>query len=147
MRFFARLLFSLARRPASRWVIGPVFAHFSFILPVKRLVDTKTVIAFYHPRPSYPVHILLVPKRAIASLETLKSQDQPVLLDLLQCGQRLIIDLNLEEAGTRLIMNAGKYQEAPQLHMHLVAESLKPHQSSNAESKNEISTFKRTANS
>lgn len=49
-------------------LIGWIFAHMSFAIPVQRLRETKTLMAFYHPKPAYAFHVLLVPKKAVASL-------------------------------------------------------------------------------
>jgi len=73
----------------------------SFALPVHRLRETRTLIAFYHPRPSNPVHILLVPKKALPSLAALTPDDQEFLVDLFECVQSLVAELNLEPFGYR----------------------------------------------
>ena len=52
-----------------------VFAHSSFALPVDRLLETTQWIAFYHPKPSYPLHFLFVPKKAIANLSEVDASD------------------------------------------------------------------------
>lgn len=112
----------LARLPiVSSW-LGWIFAHMSFIVPVKRLRETETLLAFYHPQPSYPVHILIVPKRSYPDLLALETADTRFLTDLFQTVQSLVRQLSLEQSGYRLISNGGKYQEIPQLHFHLVAE-------------------------
>jgi len=49
----------LARFPPARALLGQVFAHMSFALPVHRLRETATLLAFNHPQPSYPVHSTL----------------------------------------------------------------------------------------
>ncbi len=115
----------LARSHLGRYLIGYLFAHMSFALPVKRLRETSTLLAFHHPSPSYPVHILLVPKKAITSLAELnQAGDEFVarfLADLLHCVQELVQELALEQAGYRLVVNGGKYQDVPQLHFHLIS--------------------------
>ncbi|NJM39812.1 MAG: HIT domain-containing protein [Anaerolineae bacterium] len=93
----------------------------SFVIPVHRLRETHTLIAFYHPKPSYAVHILLVPKRAVFSLMALAPDDAAFLTDLMTTVQSLVRELNLELAGYRLIANGGEYQDVPQLHFHLVS--------------------------
>jgi histidine triad (HIT) family protein len=93
----------------------------SFIIPAQRIYESDRLVAFHHPRPSYPVHILLVPKKSVASLSELEPSDYGFLGDLLLCVQNLVVELNLEEPGYRLIVNGGKYQEIPQLHFHLVS--------------------------
>jgi histidine triad (HIT) family protein len=112
---------SLARSTLGRFLLGWVFARMSFLIPVQRLHETATLMAFYHPRPSYPVHVLIVPKRAIASLADLTSRDQDFMADLFSCVRSLVAELGLEPAGYRLIANGGKYQDVAQLHFHLVS--------------------------
>ena len=118
----SRLLHS---RPA-RALLGWVFAHMSGAIPVQRLRETPTLIAFYHPRPSYPVHILLVPKRAIADVAALTPADADFMLDLFAAVRSLVDELKLAPGGYRLITNGGPNQGVPQLHFHLVAGPANP---------------------
>jgi len=115
-------MYRFFRTVFGRKLIAWIFSHMSFAIPVKRLLDTDFWIAFYHPQPSYAVHILLVPKKEIVSLEMLNPDDQELLSDLFRCVQSLIEKLGLQDSGYRLIANGGKYQEIPQLHFHLVAD-------------------------
>ncbi len=117
-----RLLFRIARSPIGRLIVGWIFTHMSFVIPVQRLQETKTLVAFHHPKPSYPLHILLVPKKAIGSLTDLTQADCDFVAELFQTVRSLIAELNLEETGYRLIVNGGKYQDVAQLHFHLVSE-------------------------
>jgi histidine triad (HIT) family protein len=114
-------MLSLARSPIGRLITGWFFAHMSFALPVDRLRETQTLIAFQHPRPIYPVHILLVPKKALAGLSDLTAADSQFLVDLFASVQSLVIELDLEAQGYRLIANGGRFQDVAQLHFHLVA--------------------------
>lgn len=116
-----RIIKQLKHSSLSRVILGWLFATMSFALPVKRLRETSTLVAFYHPKPSYPVHILLVPKKAIASLAEISQEDQAFLNELFQCVQSLVDQLGLKEEGYRLIVNGGKFQEIPQLHFHLIS--------------------------
>jgi histidine triad (HIT) family protein len=94
----------------------------SFAIPVERLHETATLIAFYHPQPGYPFHVLLVPKRARQSLADLTPADADFLIDLFQTVQLLVERFNLEEPGYRLIANGGRYQDVPHLHFHLISD-------------------------
>lgn len=118
-------LLHLARTIDSRlvaYLLNLLFARMSFAIPVKRLRETDSLLAFHHPRPSYPLHILLVPKRAVRSLGDLGPQDGDFLNELFQTVQSLVAEYNLEETGYRLIVNGGKYQQIPHLHFHLIVE-------------------------
>ena len=117
-----RLLFRIARSPIARYFIGWIFAYMSWTIPVKRLHETPTLLAFYHPAPSYPIHILIVPKRSYASITAIRPDDTAFHLDLFQTVAKLVADLSLEKAGYRLICNGGAYQDVPQLHFHLISE-------------------------
>jgi histidine triad (HIT) family protein len=101
--------------------IGWIFAHMSFAIPVKRLHETETLMAFYHPKPSYPFHVLLVPKKAVASLKDLDPKDTTFLTDLYSTVQQLVDEFQLAEGAYRLIVNGGEYQDFPQLHFHLIS--------------------------
>lgn len=93
----------------------------SFAIPVERLRETPSLIAFAHPSPSYPVHILLVPKRAYRSLLDIPEGDSLFLRDLVATVQSLVQELGLEKSGYRLICNGGAYQDVPVLHFHIIA--------------------------
>lgn len=103
-----------------RCFIGWIFEHMNFAIPVKRLYETETLLAFYHPEPSYPFHVLLVPKKAVASLKELDSTDTAFLSDLYSTVQNLVNDFKLP--AYRLIVNGGENQDFPQLHFHLISE-------------------------
>lgn len=95
----------------------------SFTLPVDRLRETSTLLAFYHPRPSYPLHILLVPKKAIATLDELDpAADGAFLTELYVTVKDVVEEFHLARDGYRLIVNGGAYQDFPYLHFHLVSE-------------------------
>ena len=92
----------------------------NFAIPVKRLRETETLLAFYHPQPSYPFHVLLLPKKAVASLKELDAADTAFLTDLYSTVQSLVSEFCLP--AYRLIVNGGDYQDFPQLHFHLVSD-------------------------
>ena len=106
--------------PWIRRLIGWMFEHMSFAIPVRRLRETETLMAFYHPKPAYPFHVLLVPKKAVLSLKELDSQDAAFLADLYSTVQHLVDEFQLP--AYRLIVNGGEYQDFPQLHFHLISE-------------------------
>jgi diadenosine tetraphosphate (Ap4A) HIT family hydrolase len=114
-----RSLYRLARMPAVHAVVRTAFAHASWLLPVRRVLDTPTVLAFRHPRPSSPTHVLLVPKRAIPGLLDLRDLD--VIIDIIGCACRVAANLGLTAADCALVVNGGRYQDVGQLHFHLVA--------------------------
>jgi diadenosine tetraphosphate (Ap4A) HIT family hydrolase len=77
-----RFAFRLAQTGLGRLITALVFAKMSFLIPVRRLRDTPTLLAFHHPQPAYPLHILIVPKRSLKGLPDLTPADQGLLLEV-----------------------------------------------------------------
>lgn len=120
---FGPLLFGMARSRPAGLLIRKVFAHMSFAIPAARLRETPTLLAFHHPRPAYPLHILLVPKREYRSLAELDPSDTAFQRDLFETVQSLVRDFGLETQGYRLIANGGVNQDIAILHFHLISET------------------------
>jgi hypothetical protein len=86
------------------FLISWILQHMPFALPVDRLSETSTLLAFYHPHPAYTLHILLVPKKPIATLGALDpAADGAFLIDVYATAQGLIEQFHLAESGYRLI--------------------------------------------
>lgn len=107
--------------PWVRCLIGWTFEHMSFAIPVKRLRETETLIAFHHPQPAYPFHVLLVPKKAVVSLKDFDPTNTAFLTDLYSTVQIIVEEFRLP--AYRLIVNGGEYQDFPQMHFHLISPS------------------------
>lgn len=99
-----------------------IFTYMPFAIPARRLRETDTLLAFYHPKPAYPFHVVLVPRRAVPSLMELDPASA-FLSDLFAIVQSLVTEFQLP--AYRLIVNGGEYQDFPHLHFHLISDSLK----------------------
>lgn len=116
-----KYLYALANTPFGKFIIQIIFSKMSFLIPAKRLRETKHLLAFYHPKPSYPVHILLMPKLNLPDFQSLDANSR-FMIDLIEITQSLIKELGLADQGYRLIVNGGKYQDFPHLHFHLISD-------------------------
>jgi len=92
----------------------------SFIVPVHRLRETSSLLAFHHPSPSYQFHVLIVPKRQVDSLSKLDVTDTDFLTDPNAIVHSLVNEFQLK--AYRLTVNGGEYQDFPHLHFHLISE-------------------------
>lgn len=118
------LLYSIAKTWIGGLTLNWVFSYFSFVIPGERLVETNSLLAFHHPSPSYPLHILIVPKSKLRSLADLPTEDQLFEVELFRVVDDLVQTFDLHSKGYRLIVNGGKTQEVDHLHFHLIAEDL-----------------------
>ena len=119
-----RFLYSIAKTWFGGLILHWIFAYFSFFIPGKRLVETDSVLAFHHPSPSYPLHILIVPKSKYSSLVDLPSNDHIFEVELFSVVNDLVKMFNLESKGYRLIVNGGNAQEVDHLHFHLISDDI-----------------------
>lgn len=118
----SNFLYRLAGSAIGGALLGWIFSNLSFVLPVNRLAETETLIAFHHPDPSYTTHILLVPKRKYKSVLEIPSDDIDFMIDLFDTVKKLVHISGLEELGYRLVVNGGDAQDIPQLHFHLISD-------------------------
>jgi histidine triad (HIT) family protein len=93
----------------------------SFVIPAKRLRETETLLAFCHPKPVYPFHVVLVPKQVVPSLIEFDPAQSEFLSDMVAAVQSLVTEFQLP--AYRLIVNGGEYQDFPHLHFHLISET------------------------
>ncbi len=98
----------LAKARLVQVIIGWMFAHMSFAIPVKRLRETETLMAFHHPKPSYPFHVLIVPKKAVASLAELDPKDTAFLTDLIPPCK--VLSRNINSPPTDSSSTAGSFR-------------------------------------
>ena len=90
-------------------------------IPSRKVYEDDQVIAFHDINPARPMHLLVVPKRHIASLQTVTADDEPVLGRMLAVARQLAEE-NGSPDGFRVIINSGRIggQEVPHLHAHVV---------------------------
>ena len=120
-----RFLFSLAKTWVGGVILHWIIAFFSFAIPGEKLIETESLLAFHHPAPSYPLHILILPKAKYRSLMDLPTEDSVFESGLFEAVKELVDRFSLDGLGYRLIANGGSYQEVDYLHFHLVSDGYK----------------------
>ena len=91
-------------------------------IPADILHEDEQCFAIRDINPVAPTHILIIPKKTLASVEAAKPEDEALLGHLLLVGQTLARKEKLVEGGYRLVLNCGEGagQSVFQLHMHLI---------------------------
>ena len=93
-------------------------------LPTEIILENEYAIAFNDIAPQAPIHILIIPKgKYIKYDDFINKASKEEIFHFFMLINQLVKDKNLENAGYRLITNAGKNanQEVPHLHFHLLA--------------------------
>lgn len=88
---------------------------------VKKVMETENVLAYYHTKPSYPVHIVAIPKKHIDSLITLKEDEHDLLMELLLVVKQVASKVTEDHGACRVITNLGEYQDSKHLHWHVIS--------------------------
>lgn len=90
-------------------------------IPARIEHDDDRCLAFHDVAPQAPVHLLVIPKRPIASLAEVGADDAELLGHLVVVATRLAVKLGLDR-GYRLVVNCGRDggQSVDHLHVHLL---------------------------
>lgn len=89
-------------------------------LSCQKVYEDDKVLVFDDIRPIAEIHFLIIPKKAILSLEHATEEDKELLGYMMLLAPKLARERGLTE-GFRIIVNTGKKgkQEVPHLHIHV----------------------------
>lgn len=92
-------------------------------IPAEIVYEDEEIIAFKDINPAAPIHILVIPKKHIASLIELKKEDEATIGRIYTVINMVAQEQGVKERGYRVIVNCGKEggQEVGHLHFHLLA--------------------------
>ncbi len=90
-------------------------------IPSRKAHEDDEILAFHDIAPWAPVHLLLIPKRHIASMADVVESDSGVLGRMMAMAPKLMLD-NGAMNGFRIVVNTGVDggQEVPHLHLHAI---------------------------
>jgi len=91
-------------------------------IPAKIVYEEEDLIAFHDVNPQAPVHVLIVPKRAIPRIGEAGEGDAVLLGRLLLASRKVAEITGVLQSGYRLVINHGPDagESVPHLHVHLL---------------------------
>ena len=91
-------------------------------IPADIVYEDDLVLAFRDIAPQAPVHVLVIPKKEIATLNDVSAQDEVTLGRLFVVAAKIAAEQGIAESGYRLIVNCNDDggQEVFHLHLHLL---------------------------
>ncbi len=91
-------------------------------IPAEILYQDEEIIAFPDKFPQAPVHVLIIPRKHIASLAELSEAETLLIGRMANVPNQLARKKGIFEKGFRLVINCGREggQLVPHLHMHLL---------------------------
>lgn len=87
------------------------------------LYSDDQVLAFRDINPQAPTHVLIIPRKHIATINDASDDDGALLGQMVIAAKHLAKDLNIAESGYRLVFNCNDHggQEVFHIHLHLLA--------------------------
>ncbi len=91
-------------------------------LTAEIIFESEKLLAFQDINPVAPVHLLIVPKKHISSINHLKAEDKELIGEMFLMAQEIAQEKKVVQTGYRLIFNVGKDagQTVDHLHLHLI---------------------------
>ena len=92
-------------------------------IPSEKVYEDEDVIAFKDINPVTPIHILVIPKKHIATLLDVTEEDSHLISKIFVAINKIAKQIGIEENGFRIVANCGKDsgQEVMHIHFHLLA--------------------------
>ena len=81
--------------------------------------DDELVLAYHHTMPFWETHLVVVPKRHVASFTETTPEDRPSLEALLAVVQRIAREVEQTRGAAAVLTNLGRYQDSKHLHVHV----------------------------
>jgi histidine triad (HIT) family protein len=90
--------------------------------PARKIYEDELICAFWDARPAAPIHVLIVPKQHVPTLNDVPPGD-PLLTHMSQVAVEIAKKLGVYQSGYRFFINVnrGGGQVVFHLHAHLVA--------------------------
>ena len=91
-------------------------------IPADVIFESETAIAFRDINPQAPTHVLIIPRRHIATINDLQDGDEATVGDLFLVAAKIAADEGIAEDGYRVVMNCneGAGQSVFHIHLHLL---------------------------
>jgi histidine triad (HIT) family protein len=88
-------------------------------IPAKKVHEDEDVVAFHDINPQAPTHVLVIPRRHIASLDDMRDGDVEAIGTTVLRATEIARQLNLHQDGYRIVVNNGEGAGQTVFHIHV----------------------------
>ncbi len=88
-------------------------------LPHKKVYEDTRTYVFEDINPQAPTHVLIVPKRHIASLNDLTAEDDGIVGEVVRRAAAIATERGLSAGGYRVVFNSNRNAGQTVFHIHL----------------------------
>jgi histidine triad (HIT) family protein len=92
-------------------------------IPARIVYEDDLVMAFHDINPQAPIHILIIPKEHIPTVNELEENHKELIGHIFLVARKIARDLEVAESGYRILVNCNRDggQEIYHLHYHFFA--------------------------
>lgn len=87
--------------------------------PAKIIYEDEFAVAFEDVNPQAPVHVLVVPRKHIATSLDIKEEDNALIGHMFQVANKISKDKDIAKRGFRFVMNCDREAGQTIFHIHL----------------------------
>jgi len=88
-------------------------------IPADIIYEDDDVLAFRDLNPQAPLHVLIIPKTHIRTINDMRAEDAEVFGKLFLAAQKIAVDHGVAEDGYRVVMNCNAAAGQTVFHVHL----------------------------
>lgn len=88
-------------------------------IPAEKIYEDDTVVAFRDLNPQAPTHVLVIPRKHIATLNDLDAGDEAIVGRMVGAAREVAAAEGLADAGYRTVMNCNEAGGQTVFHIHL----------------------------
>ncbi|MBI1783984.1 histidine triad nucleotide-binding protein [Candidatus Sumerlaeota bacterium] len=88
-------------------------------IPSRPAFENAGYYAFHDINPAAPVHVLVIPKKHIATTNDLETGDEALIGGMFTVAKNLAAELGIAEPGYRMVFNCNKDAGQTVCHIHL----------------------------
>ena len=91
-------------------------------IPADIIYENDEIIAFNDINPQAPIHILIVPKKEISTINDIDEEDKVLIGKMFIVAKKIAKDLKIDESGYRTVFNCNEHggQTVYHIHLHLL---------------------------
>lgn len=88
-------------------------------IPTDKVYENEQVFAFRDINPQAPVHVLIIPKKHISTINDLEETDRSLIGELYLAAKGIASEQKIAEPGYRCVMNCNAQAGQSVFHIHL----------------------------
>ncbi len=88
-------------------------------IPADIIYESETAVGFRDINPQAPTHVLIIPRKHIATINDIADEDQSIVGSLYSAAREIAASEGLTDEGYRAVMNCNEAAGQTVFHIHL----------------------------